>query len=154
MVGRLHAEGTITSFQELTFANHGIEQLKKIDSQHIRIRGFLYATPEGHYILAAQPNLRSCCVTTLSKADQRIEIRGLGAISIPMRPVILEGFLKTNPEYSKEGKLIGLYTLENAQLIYEKETSFFRILIIICSILLLLGLILMVKKNGINTIIK
>jgi hypothetical protein len=47
-----------------------------VNGKRIKIRGFLYLSPSGDWILAAEPDLKSCCIGSKSKANQQIFLDG------------------------------------------------------------------------------
>ena len=46
------------------------------NDQLITIRGFLYESPESQLILAAEPNLKTCCVGSASKRQKQLLVTG------------------------------------------------------------------------------
>lgn len=95
----------------LTFFD--LEQPSKVQSgQKIKIRGFLYKSEDGEFVLASQPNLKSCCVGTKSKVAQQIIVKGDSTLKLSSYVVLLEGVLKVDPQYNQEGELVHLYVLE------------------------------------------
>lgn len=56
---------------QISFSDLG----EKWADQKIEIRGFLYRMEEGQLILAAEPNLKSCCVGTAKNRNKQITIK-------------------------------------------------------------------------------
>ena len=53
------------------------QDLDRVNSpQEIIIRGFLYQAPDGRWVLAAESNLRSCCVGATHKASSQLQLKG------------------------------------------------------------------------------
>jgi hypothetical protein len=102
------------SYKSLSF-----EQLKKLDysqqNQDIRITGFLYAKGDDTWILAAEPNLRSCCVGSKNKINQQVHIEGqFNGENSPFAGT-LQGHFFIDPVYDEKGDLIQLYHLTQVQ---------------------------------------
>lgn len=83
-------------------------ELANFNGKEIQIRGFLYQTEDKKLILAALPNLKSCCVGTASQRSQQIVVEG----DIPAQhiggklPVLLEGLLEQHPQRDFEWLLL------------------------------------------------
>lgn len=77
----------LMSSEPATF--HQIAQLS--DQTAIKIRGFLYENPQGGWILAAEPNLKSCCIG--NKMDKQIFIENFLALPNTEQIVELDGIL-------------------------------------------------------------
>jgi hypothetical protein len=78
------------SFIELSDLKNQEDYIEKIDNREVSIRGFLYELPGGSFVLAKEPNLKTCC---LGKGKLQIHIDNPGN-SLPkpsMFPVTLEG---------------------------------------------------------------
>lgn len=71
------------------------------ENQSIEVRGFLYRNPEGNYILAEMPNLRSCC---LKKQEKFLFVEGDFSQDLPKQAVDVSGVLQKG--VLKEAKLI------------------------------------------------
>lgn len=65
------------------------QDLPKESTEHVQIRGFLYQAPDGNIVLAAEPNLRSCCIGS----KPHIMVDGLLTIPKTGNAVLLEGDL-------------------------------------------------------------
>ncbi len=103
----------------------------------IQIRGFLYQTPSQLIVLAAHPDLKSCCIGTTSKVSEQIFVRGdISKEELTHRAVTLQGILKREPLFDDRGELTQLYVLEQAILLSSKAFPLWTIAIF-CLILVL-----------------
>jgi hypothetical protein len=129
----LFAENNIPlSFNELNSQNHELIA-KKWDRQPVAIRGFLYSTSDGFWILSPEPTIKSCCLGTVEKAHQQIaiEFNTTPPTSASHQPVTLEGlFFFTPRSYDKSPK-IPLYQLKQARIATETSTPFLWILVVL-----------------------
>lgn len=105
---------SILGAEELTFLtlkSYSQEEIaKSYHGKELQIRGFLYTTASGKTILAATPNVKSCCVGTASKLLQQITVINPKQ-SASSLPVTLSGHFFVEPQYNEEGTLIELYRL-------------------------------------------
>lgn len=96
--------------------------LKKYQHQHISIRGFIYQTPEGKHILAAEPNLKSCCVASQEMITRQIQLFGN---SIPFSSdglaKTLEGQFEIEPVKDENGNWKSLFVLYEPKIIENKS---------------------------------
>ncbi len=75
------------------------------NGMEVEVRGFYYEKEDGIGVLAAQPNLKSCCVGTKEKKEQQLVVSPrLGVIS-KATVVAVRGVLRAEE---------GLYFLDNA----------------------------------------
>ena len=93
-----------TSFQELS-SQH-------LDGKEIAIKGFLYKSLEDKWILASEPNLKSCCVGSKEKHDKQIYLEGFLSNDPPLHAVMAEGRFKVRNN---------VYTLSEVKLIEENK---------------------------------
>jgi hypothetical protein len=79
--------------RQLTFFDlHENTGLK--NGEFVQIRGFLYKTDRGESLLAAEPDLKSCCVGTTLKRDKQLLIIGeIESKNYSKIPVTLQGDL-------------------------------------------------------------
>lgn len=85
--------------------------------QSVNIRGFLYQEPEGQWILASEPNLKTCCMGTSKKVAQQIFLSGPFAAETLRHAVTVQGDFVIKPIWNKDGSLRQLYQLDNPILI-------------------------------------
>lgn len=99
-----------------------IEEADIYQHNLVRVRGFLYQDQHHHWILASQPNLKSCCIGNSKKVDQQIFLSSFTPSTSYKYAVTLEGTFYKEPILDKEGKLIQLYHMKNPTLL--KNFSF------------------------------
>lgn len=80
------------------------QQLPAESGKEIEIRGFLYPNSEGKWILASEPNLRTCCVGNPDKAAQQIQIENLAITDSPSQAVLVRGVFLNEGKYYKMDK--------------------------------------------------
>lgn len=51
--------------------------LSDFQNQEVEIRGFVYLSEKKEWILAEEPNLKSCCVGSESKANKQVMLPGV-----------------------------------------------------------------------------
>lgn len=94
-VGHVHSQEpeTVAFFHLESFiAGHPLPQ-------SIKIRGFLHKTSDHRWVLAAEPNLKSCCVGSHANRSRQLLISGCVEVSQDCRfPVTVQGILKMDPE--------------------------------------------------------
>lgn len=67
------------------------------NGREVQIRGFLYQKEDGSWILAAEPNLRTCCVGAPGKAKGQIALADDFSATPTKRVVTLQGSLIISP---------------------------------------------------------
>lgn len=99
------------------------ETVERCDRRYVEVKGFLYKTKGGDYVLASSPNLKTCC--TGSKENVRKQIYPTG--DLPFHPsrrsVKLRGTFKVKPRKDDAGNLKKLYHLENSSLIMKESPA-------------------------------
>jgi hypothetical protein len=147
----LSADPLVLTFERLEQAAqeaHSDLVLKDFNQQYVQIRGFLYRTPQGNLILAAQPDLKSCCVGTGSKVKQQVIVQGAIDPIIQQSVVNLQGIFKIDPLYDSDGQLKQFYSLYEAIILPKKALRFpWKILSALVIMLSLLYLLIRLFKN-------
>lgn len=88
-------------------------QLSPYVNHLIAVRGFIYQRSDGAWLLAGEPNLKSCCIGSSDKIAQQLVLTRRPAILPPnYRAVNVQGTLQLTPRWNAEGKLIQLYYLD------------------------------------------
>lgn len=112
---------------------------------YIQIRGFLYETQDSHLILAAEPNLKSCCVGNSSKRDKQLLVTGnISKNNTQATPVTLQGHLVIDNQQAFP------FRIENAQIIAETNHSY-TTLIGVTSVLVLICALFVFKYKKKNS---
>jgi hypothetical protein len=82
------------------------------EGAELQLKGFIYPSPDGEWILSQEPNLRSCCVGAAHKASSQVVLQGNFSEYSSDIPLFVRGIF-----HCTEGK----YTLSDAQAI-QKHT--------------------------------
>lgn len=135
----LHAYESISFYQLLPE-----KDTQPLHQKEIKIRGFLYRNPEGTHILAAEPNLKTCCFG--KKIHQQITLEDLpDSIQLNQNIVEATGTFLIDPTYDNRGNLNQLYHLKNVQIKVPEKLS--PIWIVLIGTFLLLGVLGWILKN-------
>lgn len=116
----------------------GQQEIHPNEKGIVTLRGFLYQTPEGVWVLSQEPNLKSCCVGSASKVMNQLYVDG-NFPDVPAGQVVsLSGVFKVDPKYTNEGKLTQYYTLSEAA-IQQNEYPYSTILWVGIAVILLIA---------------
>lgn len=88
----------------------------------MEIRGFLYQTKQGAWVLSKEPNLPSCCVGSEKKIEQQIVLEGDFSQIPSYKALTFKGELIEEPKWDGEGKKIQHWVLKNG-IPLEQESS-------------------------------
>ena len=84
--------GTILAAQELPLAS--FTDLQTYSDKEVGIRGFFYRADKDEWILAAEPNLKTCCIGTSQQYSKQIHVEGdFSAEPSLSKAVLLQGIL-------------------------------------------------------------
>jgi len=120
-IGSLCANPLPLTFHE--FSKLNLEEAETLHNREITIRGFLYATQDGRWILSSEPNLKTCCVGSAHKAKDQIFLDSTFK-DIPSSGVVqVQGLLMVVPQWDDKQTLLRLYQLKNARTLEEKERN-------------------------------
>lgn len=86
-------------------------------NRQVKIRGFLYHTQEKGWILASEPNLKSCCLGNPEKINQQIFVSETSALRQSNHAVIIEGTFQTEVV---EGRRV--HQLTNGRILEETKS--------------------------------
>jgi hypothetical protein len=93
--------------------------LSEYDNKKITIKGFLYKNSNENWILASEPNLKSCCVGSHLKLNSQIIVYGDLPINPTSRAISIEGKLQITSKDSKYFYSLKEATIETNPLFYE-----------------------------------
>lgn len=93
------------------------------------IRGFLYEVEDG-WILAPEPNLRSCCVGSDANREKQVRVEEMEESPSTWKAVTLSGDLFKDPETH-------ISYLQNPKVVQEKGFPFFLVTGVILGIALI-----------------
>jgi hypothetical protein len=102
-------------------------------NREVTIRGFLYLKEDGNWILAAEPNLKTCCLGSTQKAKSQIILDSNFEGFSSNKVVLIQGNLTVEK---------GLFHLQNSKVLEDNEKSPFILLGGLSLILGCIGLML------------
>jgi hypothetical protein len=87
------------------------------NGQKVQISGFAYQAKNGQWILSPDPQLKSCCIGSVAKAQQQIVLEGTFFSLPPAKALIIEGDLVIDSSQS-----IGYYSLYDIKILNDSST--------------------------------
>ncbi len=90
--------------------------------QRVTVHGFLYQSDDGGWVLAPQPNLKTCCVGSAQHARNQIRVKGEIRSVTPGLVVAVDGTFHAKPKYDTHGQLQALFELDDAIVLEEDPT--------------------------------
>lgn len=86
------------------------------NDQQVTLRGFLYRTADDRWILSSQPDLKTCCVGSPSKMLSQIIVESDANLESAEKVIALRGTFQIRPHHDKEGTLLALFYLTQAEI--------------------------------------
>lgn len=109
----------VCSFFTLEALLHGNHNQNILNGNLIEIRGFLYKTADSNLILAAEPDLKSCCIGSTSKRHKQLLVSGNVQPEMSEKsPITLQGNLHM------DFKEAFPFKLQNANVVGETTKSY------------------------------
>jgi len=93
------------------------DEIAMWDNSEVLIRGFLYEKADGTWILASEPDLKTCCVGSTDKITKQIALSSDFEGGYTSYAVNMKGQFRVVPKKNAEGKLIHLYELHHPTLV-------------------------------------
>jgi len=140
MPGALAAEGPFpASLEHIQFDQLETEDMSRFDKKTITVRGFLYCV-DGKCVLAASPNIKTCCVTNPEK-QPHIYVQAGSNIPVDItRAVTLKGTFAF--------KQHNHYVLENAEMMEEADShAQYYIALLVSLFIIIAGLYFALKSS-------
>lgn len=111
------------SFQDLSGVNTIESAASMYHGREVTVRGFLYQSLDRRWILASEPNLKTCCVGSPRKVWQQIIVDGEFE-SVPSNKVVqIAGTLIVDPVRDDKNALTQVFRLENPHLVQEDDNG-------------------------------
>lgn len=130
------------SFQQL------VDEKEQIADQEVLIRGFLYKTDNGQWVLASEPNLRTCCVGSSNHVKKQIFLENSYVGAHPNAELVsIQGILRKDPMKDVQGNLIQYYSLQNVTIIENKGQGHLSYLSLLFPLVVLVIIYLIYLKN-------
>lgn len=112
--------------------------MQEYHGKEVVIRGFLYPSQDGNWVLSSEPNLKTCCVGSAVKAKSQILVEtNVGELS-KEKVVSLHGIFFVDSRVDDEGNTLQYLHLKNASLIDTPQGSFTAILLVCLAVSVIL----------------
>lgn len=99
------------------------ERLQPWIGEPTTLRGFLYKSTDGRWVLSDQPDLKTCCVGTSNHLLKQVTLLGTFDAPSPSSVVSVKGIFSVEPKYDNRGELISLLYLKDSQLVQEPSPA-------------------------------
>jgi hypothetical protein len=114
------ASRSTLTFQRLQeVADDFVSENSKEENFHqkeVYLRGFLFKSEKGQWILSSEPNLKTCCIGSSKKVLSQVLLEGHFQDSFVNEAVTLQGLLLIDPQRDRDGNLVQMYILKNAEI--------------------------------------
>ncbi len=91
--------------------------------REVSIRGFLYQTATGSWILSSRPNLKTCCIGNPLNVTTQVAVDGKDLVASPDRAISVRGTFYIEERHDNHGALTALFHLRKAQLADEEQSG-------------------------------
>ncbi|MFN0064630.1 MAG: hypothetical protein ACKVOH_00150, partial [Chlamydiales bacterium] len=81
----------------------------QVSEDKAQIKGFLFATSDGKWVLSQEPNLKTCCVGKPTKSESQIFLEGDFFEYPQNRVLVCQGFLISEQCYGNDGSTYQRY---------------------------------------------
>lgn len=89
----------VYSESKLSFSDLASSKISEKEGQTVIIRGFLYQEISGQYILASEPNLKSCCVGNAQNSNRQIAVLGSLPKQLPKSAITVKGVFSAESKF-------------------------------------------------------
>jgi len=117
-----HPTLTFQHLQEMADDSDFAEARKEenFHQQEVCLKGFLFKSEKGSWILSSEPNLKTCCIGSVKKVWSQVFLEGHFQDSLVNKAITVRGLFLIDPKRDRDGNLVQMYRLKNAE-IDEKE---------------------------------
>lgn len=126
-------------------------QLGNYHEHQVQIRGFLYQAPDQQWMIASEPNLKSCCIGSSNKIAHQILLSG----NIPTldfsHAVTIQGRFLIEPVWDSNGVLTKLYSIHDAKIISDSSWPIKSMALTGTGLGSLIYLWILIRKKPLNT---
>jgi len=117
-----------------------IDQLQEGDL--LTLRGYIYRSKEGHFILSDTPDLKSCCVGVSHKLDTQLKLLADDVHPNMHVPYDVKGRFHFSPKMNESGILVEKYSLSEVSIAPAQKSHFLSISVGVILFLFLLRKVL------------
>ncbi len=119
-------------------------ELKSYHGKDISIRGFVFESPGGDWVLADKPGLKSCCIGSEKEVFSQVYLECQKEPTFHNQQVVVTGNFNVDVLENTEGKFVRIYTLQNAEV---QKVSRRKIPTVTIFALVAISLLFFVKKR-------
>jgi hypothetical protein len=123
-------------------------ELSAFHQQTVKIRGFLYCNPGGQWILASEPNLKTCCIGSSEKIGQQITLSEPILTEALMHAITVQGIFVIDPIWIENGStqhLQQIYRMDAPVLINTSKNWVSHLILVAVAIIPCLIMYLMIR---------
>jgi len=124
------------------------EALQAYQHQQVSIRGFVYRTKDGKNVLAAEPDLKSCCVASRGNITRQVMLEGDDiAFLNDGRAQEVQGRFEIEPLKDESGSWKKIFVLRNAAVIQKNNEMHPGLFYLIAGLTFAIVIFLFLCKN-------
>ncbi|MDP1836227.1 MAG: hypothetical protein Q8K75_09935 [Chlamydiales bacterium] len=140
------AQSASNNIPPQAIAKEAQQRLQPWVGEETTLRGFLYKSIDGRWVLSDQPDLKTCCVGTSNHILKQVTLLGTFDAPSPSSVVVVKGIFSIEPNYNDKGELTSLLYLKESKLVDEPSQATSFPLSFIVGSLLAMGLFVVSAK--------
>jgi hypothetical protein len=115
------SEKVIPSADEQALSKELIAELEDVHLKEVLLKGFLFKSPKGLWLLSSEPDLKSCCAGSPTKVFKQVFLEGSFQDALINQLVTMRGVFTVDPKRNLNGELIQVYLLKESLLTANEE---------------------------------